>query len=101
MIAMNEKNSSQASSLVCRVDRLTVPFNSREEFLAQVASVQKVVREQEGFVQNLVLEDAEGSENSSFLVIVEWESPEHMQAAGSAVAAMLKASGFDRKGHVR
>ncbi|WEX10376.1 antibiotic biosynthesis monooxygenase [Chelativorans sp. AA-79] len=80
-----------------RVDKFVVPGHGREEFLGRVAQTHALLRKQEGFVQDFILEQQSGPGEYNFVTLVEWTSPEVMENARAAVARMHAEAGFDRR----
>lgn len=54
-----------------------------------------LLRTQPGFVQDRILEQAEGEEATRIATMVEWTDDGSMRAAGDAVRRMRRESGFD------
>jgi heme-degrading monooxygenase HmoA len=86
---------SKPSNHIYRVDKFIVPDSAREEFLARANAIREVLRKQEGFVRDAYLEQISGPGEFNIVTIAEWESQEHVEAAKSAVAALLKQSNFN------
>ncbi|MGE3285584.1 MAG: hypothetical protein AB7J32_05705 [Pseudonocardia sp.] len=80
---------------VYRVDTFVVPDDAREEFWGNVRRTHAVLREQAGFVDDVLLETPSAQGRFHAVTIVGWESAEHLPAARAAVATMHRARGFD------
>ena len=91
------RKESKPTGHIYRVDKFVVPDSSREEFLTRAHAIRDVLRRQEGFVGDRSLEKIAGPGEFNIVTIVEWKSQEHIEAAKSAVAALLKQTGFDPK----
>lgn len=82
---------------IYRVDKFIVPDAAREEFFSRAHAIRDVLRRQGGFVGDRHLEKIAGPGEFNIVTIAEWKSQEHIEAAKSAVAALLKQTGFDPK----
>lgn len=85
-----------ATSPFYRVDKFAVPVDGRDEFLSRVAATHALLRRQEGFVRDLILEQASGPGQFNFVTLVEWTGPEVLERVSAAVAELHKHIGFDR-----
>ncbi|MFC5585460.1 antibiotic biosynthesis monooxygenase family protein [Nitratireductor kimnyeongensis] len=85
-----------APSAVYRVDKFTVPAAARDEFLDRVSATHALLRQQAGFLGDVILEQASGPGAFNFVTMVEWEGMEAIARAGKAVARMHSDIGFDR-----
>lgn len=79
-----------------RVDRFIVPAASRDEFLARVHDTHVVLRQQAGFLQDMILERPSGEEAVSIVTVVEWANAEVVSRVSEAVARHHAEVGFDR-----
>jgi len=79
-----------------RVDKFAVPAAGREEFLQRVAATHALLREQDGFVRDIILEQQSGPGEFNFVTLVEWETPDVVGRATAAVAKLHAETGFDR-----
>jgi hypothetical protein len=84
------------SAPIYRIDKFVIPDGARSEFLARVEQTHALLRQQAGFVRDLVVEKDAGPAEFNFVTVVEWSGPADMEVAGSAVAALHKSLGFDR-----
>ena len=82
------------SQRVYRVDKFVVPDSAREEFIEKVRRTHDALRQQEGFLQDFVLEQSTGPGEFNFVTIVEWESPGVLERARSAVVALHRRMNF-------
>ena len=85
---MSFKNHDVNGGSVFRVDKFVVPAGAREEILAKVKMTHELLRLQEGFVQDFLLEQFSGPGEFNLVTIVEWES----QAAVDNVVPIVKAA---------
>ncbi|HET8728033.1 MAG TPA: antibiotic biosynthesis monooxygenase [Alphaproteobacteria bacterium] len=86
---------SRTSERFYRVDRFVVPDHAREEYLQKARMTHDLLKTQPGFIQDFVLEHSSGGSEFNFVTIVEWESPEAIEAARFQVAAMHRRIGFN------
>ncbi|AZO15818.1 MULTISPECIES: antibiotic biosynthesis monooxygenase [unclassified Mesorhizobium] len=73
---------------VFRVDKFVVPAEARDEILSRVFMTHELLRRQEGFVQDFLLEQFSGPGEFNIVTMVEWES----QAAIDKVVPIVKAA---------
>jgi heme-degrading monooxygenase HmoA len=78
-----------------RVDKFTVPEEARDEFLMEVLKTHQVMKTQQGFISDAVLEHVSGSGEFNFVTIAQWESLEVMELAKAAISAAHKADNFN------
>ncbi|MDX8513646.1 antibiotic biosynthesis monooxygenase [Mesorhizobium captivum] len=79
---------NQRDGRVFRVDKFVVPAAARDEILGKVRMTHELLRHQEGFVQDFVLEQFSGPGEFNIVTMVEWES----QAAVDKVVPIVKAA---------
>ncbi|WP_018183733.1 antibiotic biosynthesis monooxygenase family protein [Kaistia granuli] len=79
-----------------RVDKFIVPAEARDEFLARVRDTHGVLRRQEGFVRDLILEQQSGPGAFNIVTVVEWANEDVVGRVSEAVAKYHAAIGFDR-----
>jgi hypothetical protein len=77
-----------------RVDSFVVPVAVRDEFLRRVLQTQAVLRAQDGFVQNVILERVIDEQHRVLVTIVEWRSATVLPHAREAVATLHKRLAF-------
>ena len=85
---MDQLNQQLGSEAVFRVDKFVVPAEAREEILSKVRATHELLRQQQGFVQDFLLEQFSGPGEFNLVTIVEWES----QAAVDRVVPIVKAA---------
>lgn len=85
---MNDMNRNGNSGSVFRVDKFVVPAAARDEILVKVRTTHELLRQQQGFVQDFLLEQFSGPGEFNLVTIVEWES----QAAVDKVVPIVKAA---------
>ncbi|WP_217576869.1 antibiotic biosynthesis monooxygenase [Mesorhizobium sp. GbtcB19] len=73
---------------VFRVDKFVVPAAARDEIMSKVFMTHELLRQQEGFVQDFLLEQFSGPGEFNLVTMVEWES----QAAVDRVVPIVKAA---------
>ncbi|MEC9244191.1 antibiotic biosynthesis monooxygenase [Nitratireductor rhodophyticola] len=88
--------TAPSANAIYRVDKFAVPAPAREEFLERVSATHALLRQQAGFLGDIILEQASGPGEFNFVTMVEWEGPEAIARAGEAVARMHSETGFDR-----
>jgi hypothetical protein len=92
---MSDTNQTANGGSVFRVDKFVVPAAARQEILDKVKATHEVLRRQQGFVQDFLLEQFSGPGEFNLVTIVEWES----QAVVDKVVPIVKAeharAGFD------
>lgn len=67
-------NKNQGNGSVFRVDKFVVPVEAREEIIGKVRMTHELLRRQEGFVQDFLLEQFSGPGEFNLVTIVEWEA---------------------------
>lgn len=85
---MSTTNQDVSGGSVFRVDKFVVPANARDEILAKVKMTHELLRLQQGFVQDFLLEQFSGPGEFNLVTIVEWES----QAAVDNVVPIVRAA---------
>ena len=83
---MTTKNHPNGS--VFRVDKFVVPAEARDEILGKVRMTHELLRQQDGFVQDFLLEQFSGPGEFNIVTMVEWES----QAAVDKVVPIVRAA---------
>jgi len=83
---MTTKNHPNGS--VFRVDKFVVPAEAREEILGKVRMTHELLRQQDGFVQDFLLEQFSGPGEFNIVTMVEWES----RAAVDKVVPIVRAA---------
>ncbi|MBA1142158.1 antibiotic biosynthesis monooxygenase [Mesorhizobium neociceri] len=85
---MDQLNQQHDKGSVFRVDKFVVPVEARQEILTKVRMTHELLRQQQGFVQDFLLEQFSGPGEFNLVTIVEWES----QAAVDRVVPIVKAA---------
>jgi len=85
---MIKTNQQHGKDSVFRVDKFVVPAAAREEIIGKVKQTHELLRRQDGFVQDFLLEQFSGPGEFNLVTIVEWES----QAAVDKVVPIVKAA---------
>ncbi|WEK50029.1 MAG: antibiotic biosynthesis monooxygenase [Candidatus Kaistia colombiensis] len=88
--------ASMPAGPLYRVDKFIVPAAGRDEFLARVHETHAVLRRQEGFLQDMILEQQSGPGAFNVVTVVEWVNAEVVGRVGEAVAKRHAEMGFDR-----
>jgi heme-degrading monooxygenase HmoA len=78
-----------------RIDRVKVPTPAREEFLTRVRDIQSFLSTRPGFVGRAIYEHSSNGDSFNFVTVLEWESPEALEAAQSAFEKHIQATGFN------
>jgi hypothetical protein len=92
---MNEAQPNGSRSPFYRVDKFAVPAEGRAAFLEKVAQTHALLRQQQGFVRDLIMEQESGPGTFNFVTLVEWSAPEVVEHVAPAVAALHKSMGFN------
>ncbi|CAL9526672.1 antibiotic biosynthesis monooxygenase [Streptomyces sp. enrichment culture] len=79
---------------VYRVDKFAVPGTAREEFWRQVRRTHALLREQPGFLDDVLLEQRSGPGRFNVVTLVRWRSADDLAAARPVVEASHRAAGF-------
>lgn len=77
-----------------RVDKFVVPEDVREEFWGNVRRTHSVLRDQPGFLDEVLLEKDSGPGRFNVVTIVRWASDDDLAAARTAVEQAHRAAGF-------
>lgn len=85
---MDQLNQQHDNGSVFRVDKFVVPVEARQEILTKVRMTHELLRQQQGFVQDFLLEQFSGPGEFNLVTIVEWES----QAAVDKVVRIVNAA---------
>lgn len=91
---MNAPTQAKNAS-VFRIDSFAVPAEAREAFMAQVRDTKDFLDQQQGCLQNLVLEHHSGAQRFNVVTVVEWESEAAFASAKTAMMEKRGMSGFD------
>ncbi len=82
---------------IFRVDKFSVPAGSRDPFLAKIRETHALLDGAEGCLQNIVLEQKDGTSRYNVVTIVEWRDAEAYERAKQAAQVRHAAGGFDPK----
>ena len=85
---MIKTNQQHGKDSVFRVDKFVVPAEARDEILGKVRMTHELLRQQDGFVQDFLLEQFSGPGEFNIVTMVEWES----QAAVDKVVPIVRAA---------
>jgi len=88
-----EKNMKQVL-----IDKVTVPANSKEEFLPRMNMSREFVKKQPGFIKDEFFEQTDEHGDLIYITIVVWENEEAFDKARHAVQAEYQREGFDLPG---
>lgn len=91
----------QASVSVFRIDKFAVPAAVMPDFLRRLRRIERLLAQQPGCLQNLVLVASDASAEFNVLTLVEWEDAEAMAAARADVQAQYAKEGFDPAAFMR
>ena len=78
-----------------RIDRFVVPDAARAEFIGRVRMTHEVLRQQPGFVQDILVEQPGEPRRIHHPTIVEWQKLAVTEGARAAVAALHARENFD------
>ncbi|MER8375627.1 antibiotic biosynthesis monooxygenase [Mesorhizobium sp. M1406] len=94
---MSKTSQNVNGGSVFRVDKFVVPAAAREEILAKVRTTHELLRLQQGFVQDFVLEQFSGPGEFNLVTIVEWENQTAVDRVVPIVTAEHARAGFNRQ----
>lgn len=80
--------------IVYRVDKFVVPEAAREEFWGHVGRTHEILRKQDGFLDDVLLEQHSGPGRFNAITIVRWSSADDLPAARLAAEAGHQAVNF-------
>jgi hypothetical protein len=89
------KPDAATGAPVYRIDKFVVPHDVRDEFLGRVRQTHEILRRQEGFVRDLILERAAESGALHIITMAEWKSLDVVPRVRAAVMAFHKEIGFN------
>jgi hypothetical protein len=92
---MTETSIDRQSGHLFRVDKFVVPASGRAEFLGRVAETHAVLRAQDGFVRDVILEQQSGPGEFNFVTLVEWSDAGVLDHVSAEVARMHARAGFN------
>ncbi|MEU2383202.1 antibiotic biosynthesis monooxygenase [Streptomyces sp. NPDC012461] len=79
---------------VYRVDKFAVPDPAREEFWRHVRRTHALLREQPGFLDDVLLEQQSGPGRFNVVTLVRWRSADDLAAARPVVERAHRAASF-------
>jgi hypothetical protein len=85
------------SKPLCRINKFSVPAESRDAFLDLMAKTHAILRQQEGVVADRILEQQSGPGVFNFVAMIEFVGPEVIDSIAAAVAAFDQQAGIDRQ----
>lgn len=94
---MSFSNQGHANGRVYRLDRFVVPRSARDEFLMRVGQTHEILRRQDGFVQDFLLERPGEDDTAIIVTMVEWDSQETVDRVVLIVQAAHRDMGFNPK----
>lgn len=80
--------------VIYRVDKFVVPEEARERFWSNVRRTHAVLRDQPGFLDDVLLEKDSGPGRFNAVTLAKWASQDDLGAAGTAVGHAHDAAGF-------
>ncbi|HEY4076877.1 MAG TPA: hypothetical protein VGM26_08080 [Rhizomicrobium sp.] len=80
-----------------RVNKFVVPPKNRDAFLKIIERTHAVVRRQQGFVRDLVLEQQSGPGLFNFVTLIEFSGIEAVPQVTAALAALDEEAGVSRR----
>lgn len=88
--------SRRDSSSVYRINKFEVPAEGRDEFVGLLESTHAVMREQQGFVRDLIVEQ-ELAGQFNLVAFIELAGVDAVERISAAIAEQDKARGLDRR----
>lgn len=85
------------SGRVVRVNRFSLPEEARPEFMELLERTHRVMREQPGFIDDMILEQQAGADILSLITIIQFEGEHVLQPIIAAVARSDREAGIDRQ----
>ncbi|WP_085024852.1 antibiotic biosynthesis monooxygenase family protein [Ensifer aridi] len=89
-------NELAVSRPLYRVNKFAVPDEAREKFLELVAKTFAVIRRQDGYVRDWVLEQNSGPGIFNFVTMIEFASDEVAPRIAAALGELDRELGLDR-----
>ncbi|KKX29481.1 antibiotic biosynthesis monooxygenase [Rhizobium sp. LC145] len=89
--------SNAQMARVVRVNSFSVPNDARDEFMRLVERTHEVIRQQPGFVDDLILERNSGPGPFNLITILQFENEQVLQPVIAAVARSDAEAGIDRQ----
>ena len=94
---MNDSRSGR----VVRVNRFSVPKESREQFVQLLERTHDVIRAQPGLIDEMILEQQSGPGIFNLMTVLQFEGEHVLQSIITAVARADQAAGIDRQALTR
>lgn len=88
-------SSQSMNTHLYRVDKYAVSLAARDEIVSRLSALFAVLRQQEGLINSVCLEQVSGPGEFNILTYAEWESQAHIDRANAAVGAHLQETRFD------
>ena len=85
------------SERIYRVDKFVVPSHALDEFIDKVQQTHSALKTVEGFIQDFILEQADGSGEFNIVTIVIWENATSIEKARQVVKAKHEAMNLDAR----
>ena len=89
--------SQRDSQSIYRVNKFAVPAEARDEFVGLLERTHAVMRQQDGFVRDLILEQKSGPGVFNLVTLIEFAGPNAVERITAAIADDDKAAGIDRR----
>jgi hypothetical protein len=86
-----------ADAPLYRINKFSVPVESRDAFLDLMARTHAILRRQDGVVADRILEQQSGPGVFNFVAMIEFAGPQVIDGIVSAVAAYDREAGIDRQ----
>ena len=86
---------------VVRVNRFSVPAESRQQFVQLLERTHDVIRAQPGLIDEMILEQQSGPGTFSLMTVLQFEGEHVLQSIITAVARADEAAGIDRQALTR
>ncbi len=85
---MTDADAPRPAKHLYRIDKFIVPPAARAEFLARVWKTHALLRKQDGFIRDYVLEQTDSATGEVVLLtFAEWQGPEAVEKARAFMAA--------------
>lgn len=98
---MHDPQGRLSGGCVYRFDKFTVPAGAREEFLARVRTIHRMLETLPGYQDGVILEQGNGADRSNVVTIAVWRSRAVFDEARRVVRARYDQEGFDPQAMMR
>lgn len=88
---------SAGDAPLCRINKFSVPVESRDAFLDLMSKTHAILRRQEGVAAERVLEQQSGPGVFNFVALIEFAGQHVIDGIVSAIAAFDRQAGIDRQ----